>query len=88
MAYGKKTGGRKPGTPNKITASLKEMILSALDGVGGEEYLKEQATKNPTAFMSLIGKVLPMDITHGGDVGITVNIKRFSDAAGNRPSGK
>ena len=35
------------------------MILGALDGAGGEKYLREQAQKNPAAFMTLIGKVLP-----------------------------
>lgn len=61
-----KTGGRKKGTPNKISADLKEMILGALDQAGGKEggqaYLLRQATENPTAFLSLVGKVLPMTV--------------------------
>lgn len=32
---GERRGGRKPGTPNKITADLKAMILGALDEAGG-----------------------------------------------------
>lgn len=35
------------------------MILGALDDNGGQAYLAEQARSNPTAFMGLIGKVLP-----------------------------
>lgn len=31
-----KTGGRQKGTPNKINADLKAMILGALDEAGGE----------------------------------------------------
>jgi hypothetical protein len=36
---GERRGGRQVGTPNKVTATLKEMILAALDKKGGVEYL-------------------------------------------------
>jgi hypothetical protein len=57
-----KRGGRVKGTPNKVTATLKEAVLMAAsnahrDGMVG--YLTEQAKKNPTAFMTLLGRVLP-----------------------------
>lgn len=51
--------GRKAGSANKINKALKEMILGALDDAGGQEYLKRQATDQPAAFMSLLGRVLP-----------------------------
>lgn len=51
--------GRKRGVPNRATAALKDMILNALDGAGGEEYLKRQAVLNPGPFLALVGKVLP-----------------------------
>ncbi len=76
----KKTGGRAKGTPNKTTKALKEMILSALDEQegGGIEYLKRQAEANPSAFMTLLGKVLPT--TLAGDpnnpVGVVAKIER------------
>ncbi len=54
--------GRKPGTPNKITQDVREMIIGALRAVGGEQYLAEQARKNPQAFMALIGKVIPKEV--------------------------
>jgi hypothetical protein len=38
------------------------MILGALDEAGGQEYLTRQAEKNPTAFMTLLGKVLPTQL--------------------------
>lgn len=62
---GKEKGpGRPKGMPNKATTQLKEMILCALDGVGGVEYLQERANdpKTASAFLSLVGKVLPMTI--------------------------
>lgn len=70
MALGKKTGGgSRKGKPNKATAALKEMILGALDDVGGQSYLAAQAKENPTAFLSLIGRVLPTTLSAGGGKG-------------------
>ena len=49
-----------------MTTDLKEMILGALSDVGGRAYLAAQALLNPGAFMRLIGKVLPHQITGDG----------------------
>lgn len=54
--------GRPKGRQNKVTKTLKDMILGALDAAGGQQYLMDQAILNPTAFMTLIGKVLPSDM--------------------------
>ena len=63
---GRRAGaGRKPGVPNKMTGDLKNMILGALAGAGGEAYLQRQADENPGAFLTLIGKVLPTTLTTG-----------------------
>src|SRR3954451_17204275 len=62
-----KTGGRQAGTPNKITADVRAMILSALERAGGEDYLLEQATANPRAFLSLLGRIIPTQVTGPGD---------------------
>lgn len=59
---GPKTGGREPGTPNKLTKVLKDMILGALDDAGGQKYLQRQAKDNPVAFLALIGRVLPLTL--------------------------
>lgn len=74
MAAGRKTGGRKKGTPNKVSAQLKDMILQALEEAhedGAVAYLKEQAGKSPTAFISLVGRILPMQLN--GDLNIGVH---------------
>jgi hypothetical protein len=57
-----RTGGRAKGTPNKLTADVKAMVLEALEKKGGVQYLVDQAGTNPTAFMTLLGKVLPMTV--------------------------
>ena len=38
------------------------MILQALDDVGGRSYLKKQAKENPTAFLALLGRVVPLQV--------------------------
>lgn len=58
----KPRGGSRKGIPNKVTKELKDMILGALNAVGGQKYLARQAEENPNAFMSLLGKVLPMKL--------------------------
>ena len=54
--------GRKPGSLNKLTVELRQMILGALSDVGGQAYLARQAEENPQAFLSLLGRVLPKEI--------------------------
>jgi len=71
---GKREGaGRKKGVPNKLNATVKEMVIGALSEAGGQNYLLEQSKSNPTAFMTLVGKVLPTQITgeNGGPVQVT-----------------
>ena len=69
--------GRPKGSPNKVTAAIKDMIVQALDEAhedGGVAYLKDQASKNPTAFLGLVGKVLPLQVTgeNGEAIGVVV----------------
>lgn len=72
---GNRGKGRPKGVPNKNTAALKDMILGALTNKGGIEYLERQADENPVAFMTLVGKVLPMTVAgeDGGPLQITIN---------------
>jgi len=75
--------GRPKGATNKATRELKEMILQALEGAGGVEYLQRKAEdpRTASAFLSLIGKVLPMQVTGegGGPIGIAVIERRVID---------
>jgi hypothetical protein len=69
--------GRPKGARNKISADVKAMILGALEKSGGEQYFIEQARKNPAAFMTLVGKVLPLQVS-GEDRG-PIKIRWESD---------
>ena len=75
--------GRKPRTPNKYPAALKDMILGALSDVGGRDWLAKQANENPVAFMGLIAKVLPMTVVGAADAPIQIEIKRLVVDKGN-----
>lgn len=57
--------GNKRG-PAKMTRLLKDAILQAAAEAGGEDglvgYLRSQALRNPAPFLSLLGRVLPMQL--------------------------
>lgn len=77
--------GRPKGSLNKTTALLKDAILKAAEQAGNKvgaegmvSYLAHQAEENPGPFMSLLGKVLPMQVEGTGKNGeINVTIRRF-----------
>jgi hypothetical protein len=63
--------GRGKGNPNKQTTELKDMILGALDKAGGLDYLAEKAAdpRTASAFLTLVGKVLPLQVKGAGPNG-------------------
>lgn len=71
--------GRPKGIPNKLHMDVKAMILAALDAVGGPDYLRAQAAANPGAFMSLVGKVLPMRQEISGVDGAPIQTQAIAD---------
>jgi hypothetical protein len=76
---GKKTGGgSRKGKPNKVTADLRAMISNALTAAGGEKYLQAQASENPAAFLTLLGKTLPKDVNLNaqGSLSLTIRLSR------------
>ena len=67
-------GGSRKGIPNKATKELKDMILGALDAAGGVDYLTERANdpRTASAFIALVGKVLPMTVQGTGKEGAII----------------
>lgn len=58
--------GRPKGSLDKGNAMIREMIVQALEEAGGVEYLRTTAASHPAAFLSLIGKVMPVQIAGEG----------------------
>lgn len=68
-----KYGGRKKGTPNKITAlasDVRRVIFEAFDLLGGVNYLVTVGRTEPKTFCALLGRVLPSEISgpNGGPI--------------------
>ena len=82
MAYGRKTGGRKKGSVNRLSADAKAMLEQAAEGVGGLEALTAWGRSNPDGFWPLWAKLLPKNIeTTGNSIEpLTVFIRREGPA--------
>jgi hypothetical protein len=77
--FGKGNPGKPKGAINKTTGEVKAMVLAALERAGGVEYLEARANdpRTAVAFLTLVGKVLPMQVTgpDGGDMKLNVTVK-------------
>lgn len=58
----KEGGGRRKGSLNKTTRSIKEAILEAFERAGGVEYLVKVANSDYKTFCALLGRVLPLAV--------------------------
>lgn len=60
-----KTGGRRKGTPNRITASMRDIWRQAFEELGGVASLVAWGRENPTDFYRAVTKMIPQDVTSG-----------------------
>ena len=69
--------GRPKGALDKGNAMIREMIVEALAQVGGVDYLAQTAASHPAAFLSLVGKVMPVQLEGegGGPVRHSVTVE-------------
>lgn len=70
MAKGEKTGGRKAGTPNKLSGIAKENVIAVFNRLDGTAGMAEWASENKTEFYKIYARLLPTDSTveHSGAV--------------------
>lgn len=85
MAKGRKTGGRRKGSRNKTTVSVKEALTQAFDEMGGVPSLVEWGQANRRDFYAIWGKLIPreMDITSKGE-----SLAALAAAAFGKPDAK
>lgn len=57
-----KTGGRKPGSTNKVTKSVKESLKNVYERLGGDEAMLAWAAENPDEFYRHWIKMLPTEV--------------------------
>jgi hypothetical protein len=69
-----KSGGRIKGTPNKITASVRECFEEAFRYMQTSDSanLQTWGEANPTEFYKLAAKLIPTDLRIQGDMNVTV----------------
>ena len=69
--------GRPKGSTNKEAALIRDMVASALSQSGGVDYLARVSESHPAAFLSLVGKVLPIQLTggDGGDIKHAITVR-------------
>lgn len=77
MAKGQKTGGRQKGTPNRVTATAKEAMQLAFEGLGGVDALTAWARKNQTDFYKLYARLIPIQQEVSGPEGEPVEIRQL-----------
>ena len=70
---GNRGKGRPKGSKNKTTLLLREAILKAAEDAGGSGglvgYLTLQATESPSAFLALLGRIIPTQVEGPGENG-------------------
>ena len=70
----RKGPGRPLGSPNKVNADIRSMILTALHDVGGAKYLAKRAIDTPGPFLALVGKILPTSIVNPDGSAISLHL--------------
>ena len=57
-----KTGGRQPGTPNRLTGAFREAVLIVYDGLGGHAAFLQWASKNRTEYYKIAARLIPAEM--------------------------
>lgn len=56
-------GGRKKGSKNRIPMTLQVAIEKSFQKLGGVSYLVRMGESHPQAYLALLGKIIPRNIT-------------------------
>jgi len=71
--------GRKPGVPNKLSATAKQNVIEVFEQLGGVDHMKQWAIDNPNNFYNIYAKILPTQTEIGGidgsDLPLSIGIR-------------
>jgi hypothetical protein len=72
---------RPTGSKNKVNGEAKRMVLSALESVGGIDWLIALAKHEPRSFASIIQKLIPTEVAAKveSDVVLKLNVHRYEE---------
>ena len=57
-----KVGGRRSGTPNKLTTTFRQAVLTTFENLGGIDGLTDWAAENPTEFYKIAARLIPGEL--------------------------
>ena len=72
-----KIGGRRKGTANKLTSTLREAVLLAYRNIGGHEACSQWVADNQTDFYRIAACLIPTEVKNSDNEEITV-IRNYS----------
>ena len=73
MSTREKTGGRTAGTPNKVTATVKDNIIAVFNRLEGTAGMAKWAMENQTQFYQIYAKLLPVDLNGSIDHNVSIS---------------
>jgi hypothetical protein len=72
--------GRKRGTPNKLTVSIRDAIEHAFTELGGTSYLVHVGRSDPRTFCALLSKLLPTKLANADGSPLLAALTELTDA--------
>ncbi len=77
---GERPCGRAKGTPNALTASIKDAIHNAFEELGGTSYLVHVGRNDPRTFCALLSKLLPTKLANADGSPLLAALTELTDA--------
>jgi len=67
-----KIGGRRSGTPNKLTSTFRQAVLLAYENIGGHEAFAKWAAENQRDFYLIAARLTPAEAKNSETEPITI----------------
>ena len=80
LRAGERTIGRAKGTPNALTASIKDAIQNAFEELGGTSYLVHVGRTDPRTFCALLSRLLPTKLANADGSPLLAALTELTDA--------